>query len=494
LHTEQIQQTLGAKMLGGLIWAVWVLVGLATGILARKVLTGTGFGVLVDVVVGIAGGLVGGWLFFTLGALIAGGLFGPGWVLDGVLVGSVPGAIAVALLLLWAVRDIAIGMYYVLLTAYALMAADRYLFPVLAADVRKAFGFSLATTGLLATIFTLGLGIGGLPTGYLLARYSRKMVLLAGIVVFSTATALTTAVPGFWTMLVCLAAQGIGMSMLATSMFALAASYFAGHRSAAIGSVNFCYGIGGFLGPYLAGRFRQSYNGWHAPMLLFGAFGFVMVLLIAITVRPWFSDARRTTEVKVDSGGAASLMNRNTIILAILSMLHGLSMYGFLGLYPTFLREVLHYSPVSAGKVIGFFGVGALASIPCGWIGDRFSPKLVLSGSLLSVAVLGYLFFQESPTMLTREILTCIYGVTGSAILYVNLAGYHVKALRRSLSNSGSGMFVTSLYGGAAFGGLLLGKLASWGGWLRASEIEMTLSCFLGAILALALRPSEMSL
>ena len=118
-----------------------------------------------------------------------------------------------------------------------------------------------------------------------------------------------------------------------------------------------------------------------------------------------------------------------------------------------------------------------------------------MSGSLLSIAVLGYLFFQPSPTMPMRELLTCIYGVTGSAVLYVNLAGYHVKALRRSLSSRGSGMFVTSLYGGAAFGGYLLGWLVGHaGGWLAASEIQMSLLCFLGAILALALRPSEMSL
>lgn len=392
-------------------------------------------------------------------------------------------------------RGIAIAMYCVLLVSYILMAADRYLFPVLAPDIRKAFGFSLPDTGLLSTIFTLGLGLGGLPTGYLLARYSRKMVLLTGIVIFSSATALTTVVPGFWTMLVCLAAQGIGMSMLATSMFALAASYFSGYRSAAIGSVNFCYGIGGFLGPYLAGKLRQSYNTWHAPMLSFGLFGFVMVVLIAVTVRPWFSDVRRAAEVKADSGGAASLANRNTVILTILSVIHGLSMYGFLGLYPLFLRETLHYTPVQAGKVIGFFGIGALLSIPCGWIGDRYSPKLVLCGSLLSSAILGFLFFQPSPSMPVRELLTFIYGVTGSAILYVNLAGYHVKALRRSLSSRGSGMFVTSLYAGAAFGGYLLGWLVGHaGGWLVASEIEMSLICFLGAILALALRPSEMSL
>jgi DHA1 family inner membrane transport protein len=391
-------------------------------------------------------------------------------------------------------RGVAIAMYCVLLVSYILMAADRYLFPVLAPDVRKAFGFSLANTGLLSTIFTLGLGLGGLPTGYLLARYSRKMVLLTGIVIFSSATALTTMVPGFWTMLVCLAAQGIGMSMLATSMFALAASYFSGYRSAAIGSVNFCYGIGGFLGPFLAGKLRQSYNTWHAPMLAFGLFGFVMVAIIAVSVRPWFVETRRAAEIKADSGGADSLMNRNTIILTVLSLIHGLGMYGFLGLYPTFLRETLHYTPSDAGKVIGFFGIGALASIPCGWIGDRFSPKLVLSGSLLSIAVLGFLFFRISPTMLTREILTCIYGVTGSAILYVNLAGYHVKALRRSMSSRGSGMFVTSLYGGAAFGGYLLGWIVGHGGWLLAAEIQMSVLSVVGAILALALRPNEMSL
>ena len=399
--------------------------------------------------------------------------------------------------------SIAIAMFCVLLLSYVLMAADRYLFPVLAPDIRKAFGFALSTTGLLSTIFTLGLGLGGLPTGFLLTRFSRKTVLLIGIAVFSGATALTTVAVGFSSMLICLAAQGIGMSMLATSMFALAANYFARYRAAAIGSVNFCYGIGGFLGPFLAGILLAKYGTWHAPMLSFGGFGFVMIALIAITVRPWFSETTHVPASAVGhSGGAPSLLNRNTVILTTLSIIHGLSMYGFLGLYPTFLRENLHYAPAAAGKVIGFFGIGALASIFGGWLGDRLSPRLVLSGSLLSIAVLGYLFFLPSLSMVMRETLTCIYGVTGSAVLYVNLAGYHVKALRRTLSSRGSGMFVTTLYGGAAFGGYLLGALAThYGGtpatsygWLRASEIEMSLLCVIGAMLALAIRPSEMSL
>ncbi|MEQ1884171.1 MAG: MFS transporter [Bryobacteraceae bacterium] len=390
--------------------------------------------------------------------------------------------------------SIAIAMFCVLLVSYVLMAGDRYLFPVLAADIRKQFDFSISTTGLLSTIFTLGLGLAGLPTGYLLARYSRKTVLLIGIAIFSGATALTTMAGGFGSMLVLLALQGIGMSMLATSMFALAAAYFSNNRAAAIGSVNFCYGLGGFLGPFVAGILRTTYDTWHAPMQAFGAFGFVMMVVIVLTVRPWFSETKQAAAAKQDQGGADSLMNRNTIILTVLSLIHGLSMYGFLGLYPTFLRENLHYTPKDAGTVIGMFGVGALASIFGGWLGDRLSPKLMLCGSLLSVSALGFVFYQEDLSMFTREVLTCIYGITGSAILYVNLAGGHVKALRRSLSSKGSGMFVTSLYAGAAFGGYLLGALQTSFGWQTASQIEMSLMCLIGAGLALMIKPSEMSL
>ncbi len=386
-------------------------------------------------------------------------------------------------------------MYCVLLLAYSLMAADRYLFPFLNSDVRKEFGFSIPTIGLLSTIFTLGLGMGGLPTGYLLSRFSRKTVLLLGIAIFSGGTALTTVAAGFWTMLLCLAATGIGMAMLATSMFALAASYFIKYRAAAIGSVNFCYGIGGFYAPILASAFLISYKTWRAPMLAFGAFGFATIVLILLFVRSWFSETHRTVEARKDAGGAPTLLNRNSILLTLLSMLHGLSMYGFLGMYTLYLREGLHYPPRTAAGVIGFFGVGALASIFCGWLGDRFSPRVVLSAAFVCSAVLGYLFFHgASESIVAARIMTCAYGVVASAIIYVNLAGYHVKSVRGSLASRASGMFVTSLYAAAAFAGSSMGWIEAHHGWPMAGMIQMSLLSIAGAVLALALRPSEMSL
>ncbi len=409
-------------------------------------------------------------------------------------------------------RSAAITMYCVLLLSYVLMAADRYLFPVIAPYVRREFSFSPSLTGLLTTIFTLGLGVGGLTTGYILARFSRKAVMLGGIAIFSGATALTAATHGFWGMLVCLAAQGIGMAMLATSMFALAASYFATYKAAAIGSVNFCYGIGGFVGSSLAGVLLVKYANWRAPMIAFGLFGFVMMAIILASVRSWFSETRGAAQARMAAGGAASLWNRNSVLLTILCLIHGLSMYGFLGGYASFLQENLHYTPTRAGVVVGFFAIGALTSIAGGWVGDRFPPRTVLSAALICIAMLGYIFFRETlelrisikgwlgfemfflvPDPLMRIILTFIYGVAGSAVLYVSLAAYHVKSLRSSLASKGSGMFVTSLYGGAAFGGYLIRALAGHGGWLFAGVIQMSLLCAVGAVLALAVRPSEMN-
>lgn len=389
---------------------------------------------------------------------------------------------------------LAIVMYCVLLASYSLMAADRYLFPVLAPDVRRDFGFSLASTGLLSTIFTLGLGIGGLPTGYLLSRFSRKTVLLAGIAIFSAGIAATTIATGFWSVLICLAATGIGMAMEATVMFALAASYFVRYRGAAVGSVNFCYGLGGIYGPILASALLSSYRTWRAPMVVFGLVGFLMIGVIALTVRRWFSETRRATEARADLGGAPTLLNRNTALLTVLSVIQGLVLYGFLGMYPTFLRESLHYAPKTAGFVMSFFGLGAILSIAGGWLGDRFSPRLVLSGAFLVSAGLGYLFFQGSGAVVVKGILACAYGVIGSAVLYVNLAAYHVKAVRSSLASRASGMFVTSLYGSSAVAGYLMGAITSRAGWVIAGEIQISLFSIVAAALALALRPKEMAL
>lgn len=58
---------------GSLLW--WLVVGLIAGVLASLVMRG-GFGILGDIIAGIIGAFIGGWLFGLLGVSAGGGLVG----------------------------------------------------------------------------------------------------------------------------------------------------------------------------------------------------------------------------------------------------------------------------------------------------------------------------------------------------------------------------------------------------------------------------------
>ena len=47
-------------------WLAWILVGLIAGAVAARVVAGRGFGCIADIIVGIVGALIGGWLLGTL--------------------------------------------------------------------------------------------------------------------------------------------------------------------------------------------------------------------------------------------------------------------------------------------------------------------------------------------------------------------------------------------------------------------------------------------
>lgn len=73
-------------------WLLWIIIGAAAGWLAGKIMRGGGFGFLLNLLVGIAGAIIGGWLFNLFNITIAGPLVGS-------LITSVVGAI----LLLWVI-------------------------------------------------------------------------------------------------------------------------------------------------------------------------------------------------------------------------------------------------------------------------------------------------------------------------------------------------------------------------------------------------------
>jgi uncharacterized membrane protein YeaQ/YmgE (transglycosylase-associated protein family) len=60
---------------------VWIVVGAIAGFVASKVLTGKGMGLLWDIVVGILGAFLGGWLAGVVGIPVSTGTFTVGGLL-----------------------------------------------------------------------------------------------------------------------------------------------------------------------------------------------------------------------------------------------------------------------------------------------------------------------------------------------------------------------------------------------------------------------------
>ncbi|HEY4838131.1 MAG TPA: GlsB/YeaQ/YmgE family stress response membrane protein [Candidatus Acidoferrales bacterium] len=73
-------------------WFWVIVIGILAGFLAGKLMRGRGFGVLVDLLVGIVGSFIGGWVFGMLGI----GAYG--------LIGQLLVSLVGALLLLFLIR------------------------------------------------------------------------------------------------------------------------------------------------------------------------------------------------------------------------------------------------------------------------------------------------------------------------------------------------------------------------------------------------------
>jgi DHA1 family inner membrane transport protein len=277
--------------------------------------------------------------------------------------------------------------------------------------------------------------------------------------------------------------------MQLTVLLAIAADAFARYRAAAVGAVNFSFALGAIVSPMLGGALLAAYGTWKAPMVIFALLGVAAMIAIAARVDRSWTDGRAAATRSTHDRGAATLANRNTILLTAMSVLGGLVIYGYLGLYPTFLRDGLGYSPQRAGFVMSLYGLGALGSIAGGWIGDRGSPRVVLGATFFIAAVLGYLLFNGSSSTYWQAALSFAWGVVVSGVVYVNLAGYHVTAVRRDLAGRASGLFVTSLYLPAAFAGYVMGWIANRAGWGNAGAMQLSLCSLAAACLALALRP-----
>lgn len=397
-------------------------------------------------------------------------------------------------------KTVAIISLVVVCLSYVVNAMDRQVFPVLLPQVSKDFGFSLAQGGLLATIFTLGIGLAGVPAGYLLDRLSRKVVILIGIGVYSVFTILTAMSVNFFDMFAYRALSGVGEAMQNAALFSAVGAYFFANRAMAIGSLNFAYGIGGFVGPLLGAKLAVSFGTWTAAFYVYGAIGFLFVIVIWIFIKKRFTEQVELPGQVVLKPVLDNLdqvpsrfMNRNVLLLGLTAAVVGIAMYGFIGLYPTFLQKELGFSLIDAGAVTSMFGLGAMVGLPAGYLMDKLNIRLVLIWSLLIGSVIGYLIFNGPTDLGWQYVLAFGEGAVASGFCFVGVYTALQRAVRPEMIGRASGFYISCFYIPASIAGYIFSSLVGVVNWGGAGFWQLTVLPLVGVVAMLFVQTRRLS-
>ena len=382
---------------------------------------------------------------------------------------------------------------------YVINAMDRNVFPVLLSFVMKSYGFSLQEAGLLSTVFTLGLGLAGIPTGYLLDRSSRKTVMVVGLAFYSLFTIFTVFAIGFYDMLIYRAMTGIGEGMQVAAIFAAAGSFFYRHRAMVIGVINVAYGLGGFLGPYFGTKLTLLTGSWHTPFYVYGLIGLASAAVVWVVLPKSFTDFTDTSGKNAQTSSTELitdnipeyLWNRNVILCSIAAAITGLTMFSYIGLYPTFLVQQLKYPPMASSLALAIFGIGAMMAIPIGYLGDRFPQRFILMFSFLSTMIMGYLMFSVFVEPWQQYVLSFLAGMFYSACQFVIIYALIQRCVRPAMVGRASGIHVTSIFLPASVSGLIFASLVRAMGWSNAAIIMLSILPIVGIVAMYLLKDEQ---
>jgi MFS family permease len=371
--------------------------------------------------------------------------------------------------------------------AYFINAMDRQVFPVILPDVREALNVGPSQIGLLATVFTLGMGLAGIPAGYLSDRFGRKNMILGGLAVFSITTFLQAFAVGWIDMAAYRIISGIGEGVQNAALYAAAGSFFYLNRGLAIGTLSATYGLGAFTGPAL-GQYLVGLTGhWQAPLIVYGLLGGVIFAVVVFglprSVTEYGaerSDASKAAEMGVVA--SEKLFNRTVICCAVVAAGAGFGLYAYLGLYPTFLRETQGFTPGQASFTASMFGVGALAAILGGQLADRYNQRVLNVVGLCGLLSTGALIFAVSLPQSVHILLTILIGVFFTGVVHTNTSALIQRSVAPGLVGRAQGVFLAALYIPASVSGLVFAELTKVFGWSTAGVLMMVIPCVIGLI------------
>jgi MFS family permease len=321
--------------------------------------------------------------------------------------------------------------------------------------------------------------------GTLADRLGRRRLMLAGLAVFSMASALCALAPTLPLLIAARALQGLGAALMMALATALVADTVpAERRGHAMGWLGSASAVGTALGPALGGALTGAF-GWRSIFAVLVPFGLAAAWLVTWQLP---ADRPRPTGASQPSGA----WHRTVVPLwrsLATNLLVSMTMMGTLLVGPFYLGGALGLSAAEVGLAMSAGPVSsALGGLPAGRLVDRIGPHRAVLIGVLSLAC-GALGLAVQPGV--AGYLVALVAMTQGYALFQAANNTAVMAAAGAAHRgTAAGWLGLSRQAGLLVGAGALGAVFAWGGGSAApaAGLRATFTVAAGAmVLALGL-------
>ena len=317
---------------------------------------------------------------------------------------------------------------------------DRSVLNAVQPLVQVEFRLTKTQLGYLTSAFLIFYMVAAPFVGPLADRYSRKLIIAVGAILWSGLTLLTAFTHTYTELLIRHTLVGIGEATFVTIAPTFVADLFAEDRRGRILGVFYLAIPVGFAAGYLLGGHLAPHHGWRFPFYIAAAPGFLLAVIVLFLKEPERGqfDSLNETPERATLLGLARNPAFLTATLGMAAMTFSLG--GILVWIPQFLYSERHYSLEAANFVFGIIVVvdGIVASLAGGWLGDYLLRRMKGSyyfvsavGMALGVPVMIVALFSAGRAMVPAIAVAAFFLLLNTSPLnaaVINSVGAHIRA------------------------------------------------------------------
>ena len=242
--------------------------------------------------------------------------------------------------------------------------ADRVAIASVLPMLQTEFGFSKTQQGLISSAFMWVYAFTAPFAGPVADRYPRKLVIIAGLYVWSAITGFTALCKQLWHFVLVRGAEGLGETFYFPASMSLVSDYHGRDTRSRAMSLHQTSVYAGTVGGGAITAFMAERYGWRFPFVFLGLGGIILGLALASGIRePRRNQAEQDPEGLADSAPMPLSvflreMTRTPTALLLLAAFIGANFVAmvFLTWMPSFLKEKYQLS-------LGMAGLGAVVFI-----------------------------------------------------------------------------------------------------------------------------------